>query len=142
MKCKKCWSDDMQCNSGEVGQQGYIDCQCGAAEDRATFNASVIESGLHRLTTHDRYFAIHQRAVAQERAKADQKIAALREKLFKSENAVATIRQQSILASIETNELREELAKAKQQSERDRSDAIRYRYFIENKDIAAMKVAG
>ncbi len=59
------------CNgTGEVGQQGFLDCvHCDAATERAALNAFV--DSLKHATHYDIHWAIHQRAMAIAQARMD-----------------------------------------------------------------------
>lgn len=37
MKCEKCYSPELGYNTGEIDQAGYLNCPCGAADERASF---------------------------------------------------------------------------------------------------------
>lgn len=69
-RCPKCWSDEMGCNSGEVDQQGFLDCLCGAADEREKFQEAIYHVENEKLLSrNDLLWFVHQRAVEQERAK-------------------------------------------------------------------------
>lgn len=40
-KCPKCYDEAMGCNTGEVDQNGYLDCLCGAADARVAMEKEL-----------------------------------------------------------------------------------------------------
>lgn len=40
-KCPKCYDEAMGCNTGEIDQNGYLDCLCGAADARVAMEKEL-----------------------------------------------------------------------------------------------------
>jgi hypothetical protein len=45
-KCEKCFCDVLGYNTGEVGQNAYLDCTCSVVKERLILDEAMIEAGL------------------------------------------------------------------------------------------------